>query len=154
MGASFVRKLDEALAGVSALGFDTSPVIYFIEANPRYDKLVTSVFKRIENGDIFGFTSVVTLSEVLVQPIQNSDQKLRQQYRDLLIYSANFFTRSITADVAETAAELRARYQIRTPDALQIGTAIATRCDAFLCNDKNLQRVKEIRILILDELKL
>ena len=149
-----MSKLGNALAAVSALGFDTAPVIYFIEANPLYDRLVTSIFESIENGDILGFTSVVTLSEVLVQPIRNSDAKLSHQYRNLLLHSANFFARNITAAVAETAADLRARYQIRTPDALQIATAIEARCDAFLCNDKNLQRVTEISVLILDELEL
>lgn len=39
-------KLDEALKGVSRLAFDTSPVIYFVEANPAYDKLVSNIFKR------------------------------------------------------------------------------------------------------------
>ena len=32
-------KLDDALQGVSSLAFDTAPIIYFVEANPSYDKL-------------------------------------------------------------------------------------------------------------------
>ncbi len=38
-----MTKLSQALAGVTKLGFDTSPVIYFIEANAQYDALVTEV---------------------------------------------------------------------------------------------------------------
>ena len=38
--------LDDALAGVTTVGFDTSPIIYFIEANPRYDVLVTEIFLK------------------------------------------------------------------------------------------------------------
>ncbi len=34
-------RLDDALRGVTRLGFDTSPFIYFVEAHPRYDALVT-----------------------------------------------------------------------------------------------------------------
>jgi len=33
--------LDDALVGVSSLGIDTAPIIYLIEAHPRYDELVT-----------------------------------------------------------------------------------------------------------------
>ena len=37
--------LDDVLAGVLRLGLDTSPVIYFVEAHPHYDALVTEVFE-------------------------------------------------------------------------------------------------------------
>lgn len=30
-------KLDDGLRGVSRIGLDTAPIIYFVEANPRYD---------------------------------------------------------------------------------------------------------------------
>ncbi|MEN9935410.1 MAG: hypothetical protein RLZZ387_1989 [Chloroflexota bacterium] len=63
-------KLDDALSGVSPLGFDTAPIISFIEANPRYDALVIEVFRRIASGAILGVTSVITLTEVLVPPLQ------------------------------------------------------------------------------------
>jgi hypothetical protein len=36
-------KLDVALHGVRRLGVDTAPVIYFIEANPQFDALVTEI---------------------------------------------------------------------------------------------------------------
>jgi hypothetical protein len=45
-----MTKLDDALMGVTRLGFDTSPVIYFVEANPQYDALVTEIFQRVSNG--------------------------------------------------------------------------------------------------------
>jgi hypothetical protein len=31
-----VIKLDDALATIGALGFDTAPIICFVEKNPRY----------------------------------------------------------------------------------------------------------------------
>ena len=45
-------KLDDALAGVNRLGVDTSPIIYFVEAHPGYDPLVTAIFKRIDDAAI------------------------------------------------------------------------------------------------------
>jgi hypothetical protein len=62
-------KLDDALAGVDRLGFDTPPVIYFVEAYPRYDALVTAIFQRIAARTLHGVTSVITLTEVLVHPL-------------------------------------------------------------------------------------
>lgn len=147
-------KLDAALSPINNLGFNTAPIIYFIEANPNYDRLVTEIFERVGQGRLFAFTSVVTLTEVLVQPILKSNQTLEQQYRQLLLFSPNFFTNSITPEIACRAAELRAKYRLRTPDALQIAAALEAGCEAFLCNDKNLRRVVEIEILVLDETEL
>jgi predicted nucleic acid-binding protein len=146
--------LDDALSGVSALGFDTAPIIYFVEAHPHYDALVTEIFRRVAAGPLRGITSVVTLTEVLVHPIQQGDMQLSDEYRSLLLTSRDFQTLPIDADIAEQAASLRARYGLRTPDALQIATALAAGCAAFLTNDARLQRVSELRVLVLGELEL
>jgi len=60
----------------------------------------------------------------------------------------------ISAGVAESAADLRARYNLRTPDALHVATAIDAGCDAFLTNDTGIKRVQEIAVLVLDDLEL
>ncbi|HXD33673.1 MAG TPA: hypothetical protein VN643_21295 [Pyrinomonadaceae bacterium] len=54
-------KLDAALSGISRLAFDTPPIIYLVEANPVYDKLVSNIFKRVADGEIEGWTSVINL---------------------------------------------------------------------------------------------
>ncbi len=146
--------LADALKNVSALAFDTAPIIYFVEANQAYDALVTKIFERVESGNITGTTSVISLCEVLVHPIRNQNADLQKRYREILQNSPNFFTVNIDSSIAETAARLRARHNLRTPDALQIATALENGCDAFLCNDKNLKRVTELKILILDEIRL
>jgi hypothetical protein len=50
-------KVDQALRHVSRLALDTSPAIYYIEAHPRYDMLVTWIFDRIAAGAVLGITS-------------------------------------------------------------------------------------------------
>ena len=149
-----MMKLDDALMGVDRLGFDTAPVIYFVEAHPRYDALVTAVFQRVAAGTLSGVTSVITLTEVLVHPLRQANSRLGDEYRSLLLTSGDFQTLPIDAVVAEQAAVLRARYDLRTPDALQIATAIAAGCTALLTNDARLQRVTELRVLVLDDLEL
>lgn len=146
--------LDGALKNISLIAFDTAPIIYFVEANPKYDALVTTIFERVENGEITGITSVISLCEVLIHPLRSQNLNLKQRYFDILENSLNFFTKSINLTTAETAADLRARYNLRTPDALQIAAALENGCEAFLCNDKDLKRVTELKILILDELEL
>lgn len=147
-----MKNVNDALTGVSRLGFDTAPIIYFIEANPVYDTLVNDIFQRIASKHIYGITSVITLIEVLVHPLLKNDRHLQQEYRDVLLRSPHFETMPIDRHSAEEAAHLRARYSLRTPDALQIAVAIRAGCDAFVTNDTGLRRVTEIRIVVLDDL--
>ncbi|MCW3056005.1 MAG: hypothetical protein JWN14_5175 [Chthonomonadales bacterium] len=147
-------KVETVLSGIARLAFDTAPIIYFVEANPKYDAVVSDIFQRVDSGAIQGVTSVISLLEVLVIPIRSSNSVLRQQYTDLLLQSAHFDTEPITADVAQCAADLRARYGLRTPDALQVAVAIVAGCQAFLTNDLALKRVSELSILVVDELEL
>ena len=117
-------KLDDTLRGVTRLGIDTAPLIYLIEAHPRYGATVLEIAGRITAGRIVGITSVITLGEVLVQPFIRGDAEPRRRYRDVLLEGVGFRTCEIDASAAERAAELRAGYGMRLPDALQIAVAL------------------------------
>ncbi|GBC93957.1 hypothetical protein HRbin15_02459 [bacterium HR15] len=145
--------IEQVLQGVSRLGLDTAPIIYFVEAHPRYDALLMPIFARIDQGAVNGVTSVITLVEVLVHPLRQGRHDLVERYNQLLLTSAHFEVVSISPEIAKQAADLRARYNLRTPDALQIAAAIVNRCDAFLTNDATLQRVKELKILTIDKMQ-
>jgi predicted nucleic acid-binding protein len=144
--------IDEALSGVTALGLDTAPLIYFVEAHPKYDARVTAIFERVAQGRLQAVTSAISLVEVLTQPIAKGDSELQDEYRDLLLNSDNFELLPVDFEMAERAAVLRASYKLRTPDALQVAAALGAGCQAFLTNDAPLKRVKEIKVLVLDEL--
>jgi len=147
-------KLDNAFQNVNFVGLDTSPFIYFVERNLLYVDVMREVFKRLTDGNFKACSSVITLTEVLVQPLRHNNQILANAYRDLLFNGANFRLLFLTSSIAERAAELRAKYNLRTPDALQIAAALENGCDAFLCNDKNLKLVTELKILILGEIEM
>ncbi len=148
-----MSKVDEVLVGVTSLGFDTAPLIYFVERHPAYVDIVREFVQRVDSGAVLGCSSVVTLSEVLTQPKQKGNTTVEQEYRDLLLHSRNFKLLPIDPAIAERAADLRARYRFRTPDALQIAAALTAGCQAFLTNDPLLKRTRELRVLVLDDLK-
>jgi predicted nucleic acid-binding protein len=55
--------------------------------------------------------------------------------------------------MADRAASIRARYRLRTPDAIHLATAILEGVDVFLTNDRDLLQVREVPILLIDELR-
>jgi predicted nucleic acid-binding protein len=154
MGPSPVVRLDDALRGVATLGFDTPPIIYFIEQHPVFGPIALDLFQRIVSGGIEGCTSVITLTETLTYPMRTQDTAQVTAYRTLLLRTPHFLTIRATNEVAERAADLRARYNLRTPDAIQIATALEAGCDAFITNDLALRRVSELRVLTISTLVL
>ena len=147
-----MRNLDEIFNGITRLGFDTAPVIYFVEQHPLYVGVMRDIIQRVDSGVLRGYSSVVTLTEVLVQPKRLGENSLENDYRQVLQYARNFTLLPIDSVIAEQAADLRSRYPIRTPDALQIAAILSVGCQAFLTNDKRLKHMIELKILVLDDL--
>jgi predicted nucleic acid-binding protein len=83
------------------------------------------------------------------------DVLLQQTFRDLLLRSQNFDTLPVSTAIAERAAEIRALYRLKTPDAIQAATALEAGCNAFLTNNgQDFRRVTILNVLVLDELAL
>ncbi len=130
---------------------DTAPFIYFIEKNPKYLGLLRPFFAEINAGKIDALTSTITLLEVLVLPFKTKNGSLAEKYRDILLYAEGLTTFEIFHEVSELSAKLRAKYSIRTPDAIQIAVGIIYGADAFLTNDSGLKKVSDIRVVILED---
>ena len=137
---------------ITRLGIDTAPFIYFIEKNPKYYQTIKQIFKKLDRENFVAYSSVITLTEVLIQPFISGKKEIARMYQDILLQSRNFTVVEINPEISIKAAELRAKYSLRTPDALQIAAVLSVNCEAFLTNDKSLRKVKEIEVLILDEL--
>jgi predicted nucleic acid-binding protein len=130
---------------------DTSIFIYFIERDPKYLNTVKPVFFEIDAGNIDAITSTITLLEVLVLPFRKNNQALVEKYRTLILNSEHLTTYEIFHEVSLLSSQFRARYSIRTPDAIQMAVGVLYGARAFLTNDANLKVVKDIKILILDD---
>lgn len=130
---------------------DTAPIIYFIEKNQRYLNIVRPVFAEIDAGRIEAITSTITLLEVLVQPIKANNRSLAEQYREVLLYSEGLTTFEILHEVSEMSSELRAKYSIKTPDAIQVAVSILYGANKFITNDPALKKVSDIDVLVLDD---
>ena len=122
------------------IGLDTAPLIYFIEENPTYIEPVRIFFEAMEKGGFMVVTSTVTLLEVLVHPLRNNNRDLATEYRDILLGS-KLTTLEVSSTIAEQAAQLRADYNLRTPDAIQISAAITAGASHFLTNDIRLPEI-------------
>ena len=149
-----MTSLRDALGGISRLGLDTTPFLYFVEGRPDFGAVCTDVFTAVDAGQVEVYTSVLTLSETLTKPLAVGDGALESAFRNLLTRTRGVYLMSVSPAIGDIVSRLCERYDgLRTADAVQIATAIASGCEAFLTGDARLKRVTEIPALILGELE-
>ncbi len=136
-----------------AVFLDTAPLIYFIEGHSVYQSRLKQLFTSNDNGGFIFITSTITLLEVLVKPLRDGQSQLGNQYKNILMSAPGIEIYEISGYIAVKAAELRAKYNLHTPDALQMATAIEFNADYFLTNDSRLKSVTEIYSITLSELE-
>ena len=141
----------DALRG-STVGLDTGPLIYYIEEHAAFLPRIKPFFEAAERNEFRIVTSFVTLVEVLVHPLREGRPELAEEYRDILLRSPALTAIPLDEGIAEGAAELRAHHNLRTPDAIQIATAIRSGASWFLTNDAALANLSEISVLVLKQL--
>lgn len=143
-----LHKLEKA----GVVGIDTPVFIYHLEAHPQYAPLTQVIFSGMEAGKWRGITSTITLMEITVHPWRAGREDIARKYEALLVNFPNLTIVDIQRDVARTAAQLRARYSVRPPDALQAAASLHAGAQAFLTNDRRLSALQGLlEILILDD---
>ena len=136
----------------TVVGLDTAPLIYFVEEHPAYLPFVDPFFEAVQRGDIQVVTSTLILTEVLVHPYKHGDLGLAQQYSRILLNSQNLKTIAVSPEIASKAARLRAAYGVKTPDSIQLATALDANAAVFLTNDGDLPAIPGLQIIVLNRI--
>ena len=144
--------LEKFLRRHDRIALDTSVFIYQIEANPRYVDLTHRVFHWIEQDGSRAVTSTITMTELLVQPYRDGNEKRVDEFYGLFSTYPNLDWIPPSLEIADLAARFRALHRMRTPDALQAATAVHARAAGMITNDPIFRRVEGIETAILDDL--
>ena len=112
---------------------DTCLLIYLAEVHPDFEPKVRAAMARV--GDArFAISPMVKL-ECLVAPLKRGDPVLQRGYESLFLRFENLL---LPEAVFLQAANLRARFGLKTPDALHLACAQQHGCDALWTNDERL----------------
>lgn len=132
--------------GRGPVALDTAVFIYFIEEHPAYFGAIEPVFAAIDGGRLQAVTSAVTLLETLVIPYRAGNTALAEEYEAILTRSRGLRLVDLDRPLLRSAAHLRAVTCVRTPDAIQLATALQCRCSALITNDRTLPEFPGLRI--------
>jgi predicted nucleic acid-binding protein len=145
-------RLIQKLAKAGIVGIDTPIFIYHIEAHPQYSPLTQGIFSSMEKGKWTGITSAITLMEINVHPWKIGREDVARKYEALLVNFPNLNIVNIDRDVARIASQLRARFSVSPPDALQVAASLVAGAKLFLTNDRRLLSLQSlIDIVVLDD---
>jgi predicted nucleic acid-binding protein len=147
-----VARLRAFLRQHRRIALDTSIFIYQLEANVRYLALTNHIFSWLEQPGSSSITSTTTMTEVLVQPYRALDEQRVDEFFGLLSTYPNLEWIAPDLQIADRAAQIRARHRLKTPDALQAATAVQARATGLITNDPVFERVDEFDTLVLEQL--
>jgi predicted nucleic acid-binding protein len=143
--------VESFLATHRKIGIDTSVFIYQVEENLKYAGITQRIFDWLEGPRARAVTSTITMLELLVHPYRTDDSESVDSFYALLSTYPHLEWFPLTLSVADRAAGIRARHNLKTPDAVQAATALAGMATGFITNDPAFHRVDELEVLVLDE---
>lgn len=122
--------------------WDTNLFIYLIEQHPIFQSKVHALYERQRSQNEKIATSMLTLGELLTQPLRHGHSDLAHQYIDLLTSGSTIELIPFDRPAAEHYAVIRAQSSIRQPDAIQLACAAAHQVEVFYTNDRNLWDIR------------
>jgi predicted nucleic acid-binding protein len=110
------------------------------------------VLEAVSEGQVAGVASELVLLELLVAPLKKGAQDTADEIELTLLHFPHLQLAPVTRGVLTRAAEIRARYGLRTPDAIMVATAVESGATLAVTNDDAWRKVKEVDVLLLHDL--
>ena len=126
---------------------DTAPFIYVLESNTQFADRFLGLFEAAAKGDLTIALSTITLAEILTGPFKAGQTALAKRYEKSLTH---YNVIPVSTPIAALAAQLRAQYRLRLPDAIQLATALDIGAAAFVTHDRDFSQVTGVEILMGD----
>ena len=132
------------LSGGALVLMDSAPIIYFLEDHPKLAARFKPLFVAHAAGELRFAITTITIAEVLTGPLQDGDEALARRYRAVL---QSWQVVDLDADIAESAARLRASLRLKLPDAIQAASALAINAEALVTHDRDFSRISSLRVM-------
>ena len=136
----------------SRLYLDANVYIYALEDHPRFGEAARRVLEAIDRDGITVVAQRMILAELLPHPVKQGASDLVQLYEELFLNHPQLVLLDTDHTTINLTTHLRAAYNLGTLDALHMASAIATKCDAFVTNDRKLKSVQKIPVLLLEDI--
>jgi len=144
------KRLRKDLNEHKVIGVDTGIFIKHFQGGDD-SELTSVVLGEIQGGSARGIVSSISLSELMVRPLEAGEDDLADLYRVLIHEMPNLETVSVDPRIASRAAEIRATSKMGPTESLLLATAQESGATAFVTSDPGLKQAKGIKVMVLNE---
>ncbi|HXQ65405.1 MAG TPA: PIN domain-containing protein [Alphaproteobacteria bacterium] len=123
---------------------DSAPIIYVLEAHPKFGPRFKPLFEAHAVGRLRFAVTTLAIAEVLTGPLRAANEALARRYRAVL---ESWQPIPLDVDIAESAARLRALLRLGLADAVQAASALAINAAALVTHDRDFSRVHSLRVI-------
>lgn len=117
-----------------------------------YGPVADGVLETISQGHVEAVASELVLLELLVAPLKKGEQDTADEIEMTLLHFPHLQLVPVTRGVLLRAADIRARYGVRSPDAIMIATAIESGATLSVTNDSAWKKVRKVETVLLRDL--
>ncbi len=144
------KRLRKDLNEHKVIGVDTGVFIRHFQGGED-SELTSVVLGEIQADSVKGIVSSISLTELMVRPLEAGDNDLADLYRVLIHEMPNLETVSVDPRIASRAAEIRATSKMGPTESLLLATAQESGATAFVTSDPGLKQAKGIKVMVLNE---
>lgn len=116
---------------------DTCIFIYFLEEIALYYQKAKKYFDDIEVGKYQLIASPLIVQEILAGVYKKVPHMANEIY-SLLISFPNICWKEYNLEVADFSAQITAKYNLKSPDAIHLASAILNQANQFITSDLKL----------------
>ncbi|MCD6538998.1 PIN domain-containing protein [Candidatus Bathyarchaeota archaeon] len=129
---------------------DTKPIIKLFAQEEGWEK-IQKILAKIEDGEIEGAISVVTLTEIYYKYLREGGPDLAKARTDILRYAIYLKKLMIGVEAAVKAGEFKGKYNIPIADAFIAASAYLEDL-TIISDDPDFKKIKEVKTLTEEEL--
>jgi predicted nucleic acid-binding protein len=137
----------------ATIALDTPTFAYHADRHPRSYAPSDRILEGLATGAFEGVASVLIVAETLV-PYHRLNRAataraLQEAWKSIPALKLG----DIGPRLADRVARLRAKYNLRTPDAVHVATALQERAEWFVTNDRRLRMIERegLRVWLIEE---
>mgnify|MGYP001616021685 CR=1 FL=1 len=146
-----------AIKSKQLVALDSMVFIYYLDAtDKKLNSAAEFLIEPLLQNKGQAITSIISVVETLSTPRYLGDQERLESYSLFFLSLPNLTVENVSWDIAQEAARLRRENKsLRTPDSIQLATALINKADVFITNDTRLTKLPHppLKILSLSDIK-
>ena len=128
--------------GLMKITIDTNIFINVKEEEEPFFKYSSKILDAIEDGQLKGVISIITIAELCVGYYIVNKPKEKDEYISKLYSQDNFIIVNLDRVLADQSAKIRSETNLRLPDSIIVAVSLLEKVSFLISNDERFNRAE------------